>query len=68
MNGAGNGNSGTTSPLKSIEPQRELASQSWPSTLVPQRRLSNVRLRSGTDNDFGHLLISVAFSLSQVSQ
>ena len=53
---------------KNIKPQRELASQSPPSTLVPQRGLSNVRLRSWTDNDFGHLLISAAFPLSQFSQ
>lgn len=53
---------------KGIKPQRELASQSRPSTLVPQRGLSNVRLRPWADNDFGHLLISAAFPLSQFSQ
>lgn len=53
---------------KGVKSQRKLASQSWPSTLVPQRGLSNVRLRPRTDNDFGHLLISAAFPLSQFSQ
>ena len=53
---------------KNIKPQRELASQSRPSTLIPQRGLANVRLRLWTDNYFGHLLISAAFPLSQFSQ
>ena len=45
---------------KGIKLQRELASQSWPAALIPQCRLSNVRLRCPTDNDFGHLSILAA--------
>ena len=45
---------------KGIKLQRELASQSRSATLIPQRRLSNVRLRRQTDNDFGHLSILAA--------
>jgi len=45
---------------KGIKLQRELDSQSRSATLIPQRRLSNVRLRGSADNGFGHLSILAA--------